>query len=187
MAALAWLLFSLAAGAADARHLRGLRGLSEDLGSLLREDVAKAASFILKTFDIEGNQGGAPAASVDTTASGAHLVQELLSNKELTEQIMLRPTQNGLVQSGRLYDIQMKAAHVGKGTHVSTQGGLVTFSVKDLSVEVDCHYDLRLSSFRYKETGNVRARLFGDSMVLNFPVEGSGPGGCHFGKGLDLE
>ncbi|CAE7868806.1 unnamed protein product [Symbiodinium microadriaticum] len=24
-------------------------------------------------------------------------------------------------------------------------------------------------------------------MSLNFPVEGSGPGGCHFGKGLDLE
>ncbi|CAE7838072.1 unnamed protein product [Symbiodinium sp. CCMP2592] len=24
-------------------------------------------------------------------------------------------------------------------------------------------------------------------MLLNFPVEGSGPGGCHFGKGLDLE
>ena len=86
---------------------------------------------------------------------------------------MLRPTQNGWVQSGRLYDIQMKAAHVGKGTHVSTQGGLVTFSVEDLSVEVDCHYDLRLSSFKYKETGNVRARLFGDSMSLNFPVEGS--------------
>ena len=149
--------------------------------------MARAASFILQTFDIEGNQGGAPAASVDTTASGAHLVQELLSNKELTEQIMLRPTQNGWVQSGRLYDIQMKAAHVGKGTHVSTQGGLVKFSVEDLSVEVHCHYDLRLSSFRYKETGNVRARLFGDSMSLNFPVEGSGPGGCHFGKGLDLE
>ncbi|CAE7845394.1 unnamed protein product [Symbiodinium microadriaticum] len=100
---------------------------------------------------------------------------------------MLRPTQNGLVQSGRLYDIQMKAAHVGNGTHVSTQRGLVTFFVKDLSVDVDCHYDLRLSSFKYKETGNVRARLFGDSMVLNFPDEGSGAGGCHFGKGLDLE
>ena len=54
-------------------------------------------------------------------------------------------------------------------------------------MEVECHYDLRLSSFGYKETGNVRARLFGDSMSLNFPVEGSGAGGCHFGKGLDLE
>ena len=29
--------------------------------------------------------------------------------------------------------------------------------------------------------------MFGDSMSLNFPDEGSGAGGCHFGKGLDLE
>ncbi|CAE7838074.1 dnc [Symbiodinium sp. CCMP2592] len=187
MAALAWLLFSLAAAVVDAGHLRGLRGLSEDLGTILRADVAKAASAFFKTFQIEGNQGGAPAASIDTTASGAHLVQELLSNKELTDEIMLKPTRNGWVQSGRLYDILMKDAHVGKETHVSTEGGQVKFSVEDLSVDVECQYDLRLSSFRYKETGKVRARLFGDSMLLNFPVEGSGPGGCHFGEGLDLE
>ena len=154
---------------------------------MLRADVAKAASAFFKTFQIEGNQGGAPAASVDTTASGAHLIQELLSNKKLTDEITLKPTRNGWVQSGRLYDILMKDAHVGKETHVSTQDGLVTFSVEDLSVDVECQYDLRLSSFGYKETGNVRARLFGASMLLDFPIEGSGPGGCHFGKGLDLE
>ncbi|CAE7838065.1 unnamed protein product [Symbiodinium sp. CCMP2592] len=156
----------------DAGHLCGLRGLSEDLGTTLRVDVAKAASAFFKTFQIEGNQGGAPAASIDTTASGAHLVQELLSNKKLTDVI---------------YDILMKDARVGKETHVSTEGGLVQFSVEDISVDVECQYDLRLSSFGYKETGNVKARLFGASMLLDFPIEGSGPGGCHFGKGLDLE
>ena len=72
---------------------------------------------------------------------------------------MLRPTQNGLVPSGRLYDIQMKAAHVGKGTHVSTQGGLVKFAVEDLSVEVHCQYDLRLSSFGYKGLRGRRVPL----------------------------
>ena len=187
MAALVLLLFSFAAGVVDAGHLRGLRGLSEDLGTILRADVAKAASAIFKTFQIEGNQGRAPAASIDTTASGAHLVQELLSDKELTEQIMLKPTRNGWVQSGRLYDIVMKDAQVGVGTHVSSNDGLLQFLVEDISVDVKCKYDLRLSSFGYKETGSVRARLFGDSMLLSFPVEGSGPGGCHFGKGLDLE
>ena len=152
MAALAWLLFSLAAGVVDAGHLRGLRGLSEDLGTMLRADVAKAASAFFKTFQIEGNQGGAPAASVDTTASGAHLIQELLSNKKLTDEITLKPTRNGWVQSGRLYDILMKDAHVGKETHVSTQDGLVTFSVEDLSVDVE----FRLQGDRQREGPIVR-------------------------------
>ncbi|OLP89567.1 hypothetical protein AK812_SmicGene28964 [Symbiodinium microadriaticum] len=149
MAALAWLLFSLAAGAADARHLRGLRGLSEDLGTMLREDVAKAASHIFKTFDIEGN----PLISFDV---------EGRRRTAWCHRDEGRPRREG-------------------------QGGLVSFAVEDLSVEVHCQYDLRLSSFGYKETGNVRARMFGDSMSLNFPDEGSGAGGCHFGKGLDLE
>ena len=78
MASLARLVFSLAAGVADARNLRGLRGLSEDLGTMLRADVAKAASAIFKTFHIEGNQGGAPAACIDTAASGVHLVSSFL-------------------------------------------------------------------------------------------------------------
>ena len=47
-------------------------------------------------------------------------------------------------------------------------------AVEDLSVEVECQYDLRLSSFGYKEAGNVRARSFGGFMLLNFPVEGFG-------------
>ena len=116
--------------------------------------MAKAASAIFKTFQIEGNQGGALAASIDATASG---------DKEMIEQIMLKPTQNGWVQSGRLYDIIMKDAQVGAGTHVSTDSGLLQFFVEDISVteisstgnwrsplsvdtisvEIKCKYDLR--------------------------------------------
>ncbi|CAJ1427742.1 unnamed protein product [Effrenium voratum] len=150
-------------------------------------DVLHEAASTAVAFGIEEEDIGAPAATINTTASGQHLVQELLSNKRLTKEVRLKPTQGGLIQQGRIYDIYMKAATVGDTTRVRVgEDGEVRFVVTDLSVEVQCRYDLRLTTMDFGETGSVTARLLGTGMTLRFPQESAGPGGCNFDKGLDL-
>lgn len=160
-------------------------------------DLKKAASgFLHKAANaavqigIEGGQEGAPAATInETSASAQHLVEELLSNKELTKQIMITPVEGGMIEAGRLYALRMETAKVGPGTHLAfdEQRGETKFVVMNLSVDVKTKYDLRLTHMGFSESGDVQARLFGSGMTLRFPQNGTGRGGCDFGSGLDLE
>jgi len=133
-------------------------------------------------------KGGAPAKQVNTTAGGKYLVEELLSNKKLTKEVRLIPTQMGWVQHGRIFNIYMKDAQVGDATRVYIgQDGNVHFDIEDLDVGVECQYDLRLTSLNFGETGRVKGRLKGSGMDLIFPEKGVGKGSCDFKQGLDLE
>ncbi|CAE7550231.1 unnamed protein product [Symbiodinium natans] len=158
----AWILAAWVAAGAEAKNLRGLIDEGPEEGGWfpeLRDEVAKFASKAMQALDIEGSQGGAPRADINTTASGEHLVEELLSNKKLTQEVRLKPNAVGLIEAGRIYDIYMKDAQVGAGTHVSVEDDEVHFVVEDLSVHVECNYDLRLTEYQYGESGKVEARL----------------------------
>eukprot|EP00930_Biecheleria_cincta_P044307 TRINITY_DN30426_c0_g1_i1.p1 TRINITY_DN30426_c0_g1~~TRINITY_DN30426_c0_g1_i1.p1 ORF type:complete len:464 (-),score=70.40 TRINITY_DN30426_c0_g1_i1:798-2189(-) len=149
----------------------------------------KAANTAVK-IGIEGAQEGAPAAIINETfASAQHLVEELLSDKELTKEIRIKPVEGGMIEAGRLYALRMVTASVGPGTHLAfdEQNDEVKFVVMNLSVNVRTKFDLRLTQMAFGESGDVQARLFGSGMTLRFPQEGTGRGGCDFGGGLDLE
>jgi len=159
--------------------------------------LKKAASDFLHNaantavhIGIEGGQEGAPRATInETSASAQHLVEELLSDKELTTEIRIKPVEGGMIQAGRLYALRMESASVGPGTHLAfnKQRNQVEFVVMNLSVDVKTKYDLRLTQMAFGESGDVKARLFGSGMTLRFPEGGTGRGGCDFGGGLDLE
>lgn len=150
-------------------------------------DVIHQGTEVATSLGFE-EEGGAPAKQVNTTAGGKYLVEELLSNKKLTKEVRLTPTQMGWVQHGRIFNIYMKDAQVGDATRVYIgRDGNVHFDIEDLDVGVECQYDLRLTSLNFGETGRVKGRLKGSGMTLRFPEKGVGRGSCDFQKGLDLE
>eukprot|EP00930_Biecheleria_cincta_P084069 TRINITY_DN73566_c0_g1_i1.p1 TRINITY_DN73566_c0_g1~~TRINITY_DN73566_c0_g1_i1.p1 ORF type:complete len:422 (-),score=46.82 TRINITY_DN73566_c0_g1_i1:122-1387(-) len=119
-------------------------------------------------------------------ASAKALLEAFLNGKHIDE-MLLPPSEGGLIRWASLTDVEVSDATAGKDTRFesSEDGESVTLIGSDIKARVQSRYSLKLTAMHIKEKGSIRLTMNIPEVTISIPSKQSGMEFCKF-SGMDF-